>query len=577
MKADRRCHKAPALIFWLLSNASSGNMIMKRFFLVWLITALLFLLAICALAQDHPEGTRKSRHVDVRKVKNTSVGQQNETGKIIFSGKSKSMTVNLDSKKQEYIIFDWVQPASENITLKDGRIDIRLKIFTSHPIRNEDVIVFHNQQRLGSKMDVSGLLGDQKEFNYENKVLLVEGVNEIAVQVTTAALTRTSDPIIVQKNGKAASLRPMGASSTANPLTSVYWWTAYDPLILNGKPYSSREKALPIKFKVLTAETLTKDNFVVRHNEKIINPGPKASLERDYQGNYTFSDVVELLEFGDLNEVFLEVITPTSTVRSEKLLVDYSPLRPNLHILSIGTETNLQYTLKDARDFAQLFGRQGGAAGNRIFNKILIDTLIGSDATAQEIAGTIEELKVRYFTGSISPDDVILTFISSHGFLLDGDFRIQGDDYSPARQRSTSVSFKNEVVGILEDIPCKKIVMIDACHSGGARANPSDINFAINQLNSVAQGLTVFASSRGEEQSYEDPVWQNGAFTSSIIKALNGGKADADNNRIVSLHELSSYVSNEVASIVKKVKKRPQNPVLVNDELGDVAIYVIDE
>lgn len=577
MRADRRCRKAPALIFWLLSNASSGNMIMKRFFLVWLITALLFLLAVCALAQDHPEGTRKSRHVDVRKARNNSVGQQNETGKIIFSGKSKSMTVNLDSKKQEYIIFDWVQPASENITLKDGRIDIRLKIFTSHPIRNEDVMVFHNQQRLGSKMDVSGLLGDQKEFNYENKVLLVEGVNEIAVQVTTAALTRTSDAIIVQKNGKAASLRPMGASSTANPLTSIYWWTAYDPLILNGKPYSSREKALPIKFKVLTAETLSKDNFVVRHNERIINPGPKASLERDYQGNYTFSDVVELLEFGDLNEVFLEVITPTATVRSEKLLVDYSPLRPNLHILSIGTETNLQYTLKDARDFARLFGRQGGAAGNRIFNKILIDTLIGSDATAQEIAGTIEELKVRYFTGSISPDDVILTFISSHGFLLDGDFRIQGDDYSPARQRSTSVSFKNEVVGILEDIPCKKIVMIDACHSGGARANPSDINFAINQLNSVAQGLTVFASSRGEEQSYEDPVWQNGAFTSSIIKALNGGKADADNNRIVSLHELSSYVSNEVASIVKKVKKRPQNPVLVNDELGDVAIYVIDE
>jgi hypothetical protein len=171
---------------------------------------------------------------------------------------------------------------------------------------------------------------------------------------------------------------------------------------------------------------------------------------------------------------------------------------------------------------------------------------------------------------------VILTFVSSHGFLLDGDFRVQGDDYSPARQRSTSVSFRNDVVGILESIPCKKIIMIDACHSGGARANPEDINFEINKLNSIAKGLTVLASSRGEEQSYEDAVWQNGAFTASIIKALRHAKADADGNGIISMHEISEYVSREVAAMVKNVKKRSQNPFLVNDELGDVAIYVVD-
>jgi hypothetical protein len=345
---------------------------------------------------------------------------------------------------------------------------------------------------------------------------------------------------------------------------------------LKGKPYTFQERSLPVKFKILTTEVLDISGFTIHHNGKVIRPGSGAVLERDYQGNYSFTGVVELQETVDINEVYLEVKTPTSIVRSEKLLVDYSPLRPNLHILSIGTETNLQYTLKDARDFAKLFTGQGGVGGNRIFNKILIDTLIGHQATAQEIKGTIEELKVRYFTGSISSDDVILAFISSHGFLMNGDFRVQGDDYSPARQRSTSVSFRNEVVGILQDIPCKKIIMIDACHSGGARANPSDINFEINKLNSIEKGLTVFASSRGEEQSYEDVLWQNGAFTESIIKGLNGGKADANGNRIITLHELSAFVSKEVSTIVKSVKKRPQNPVLVNDELGDVAIYVMD-
>lgn len=541
-----------------------------------LATGLLLLVAISSLAQeDSPPGTNNK--VEIRKKKNREKEERNGDEKVVYSGKSKSVKVNLGSGKHDYILIDWVKPAGDNIVLQDGHLEIKLKIFSPDVIRNENVVVYHNQERLGSKMDVSGLLGDQKEFNYTNRILLAEGVNEIIVKITTATLTKSSDPLIVHKNGNKVSMRAMGAASTVdNSSTSVYWWTTFDPVTLHGKPYASKEKTLPVRFKILTNETLSLNSVRIRHNGQALNPGPKVSLEKDYQGNYSFADEIELLEFGDLNEIYLEVTTSKSTTRSEKLIVDYSPLRPNLHILSIGTETNLQYTLKDARDFARLFISQGGLAGNRIFSKVLIDTLIGSHATAQEIKGTIEELKVRYFTGSISADDVILTFISSHGFLLDGDFRVQGDDYSPARQRSTSVSFKDEVVGILEAIPCKKIIMIDACHSGGARANPSDINFEIKKLNSVEKGITVFASSRGEEQSYEDPLWQNGAFTASIIKALNAGKADADGNRIISLHELSAYVSKDVAVAVKNVKKRPQNPVLVNDELGNVAIYVMD-
>jgi hypothetical protein len=541
---------------------------------LFLITCFVIALACDIRAQDETGNGSKRRRVELKKKKDTKT---NPAGDVVYSATSKAVMVNLGSDRNNYIIIDWVKPAGGDIVLQNGHLEIKVKIFSPEAIRKENVVVYHNQQRLGSKMDVTGLLGQQKEFNYASQVPLTEGVNEIVVKVTTDKLTKSSDPLVVHKNGQKVSIQAMGASlHAANPLTSIYWWTTYDPVTLKGKPYSSKEKLLPVRFKILTTEELTLDGVVVRHNEKIRKPGAKASMEKDYQGNYSYSDEIELLDIGDLNQIYLEVKTPTSTVRSEKLIVDYSPSRPNLHILSIGTETNLQYTLKDARDFARLFTSQGGAAGNKIFNKILIDTLIGSNATAQEIKGTIEELKVRYFTGTISSDDVILAFISSHGFLLNGDFRVQGDDYSPARQRSTSVSFKNEVVSILEDIPCKKILMIDACHSGGARANPTDINFEINKLNNIAKGLSVFASSRGEEQSYEDPLWQNGAFTASIIKGLREGKADTDRNRIVTLHELSGYVTKEVSAMVKTVKKRPQNPVLVNDELGDVAVYVMD-
>ena len=536
--------------------------------------AMLTLLMVSEAVNGQAVSGAGVKKVDLKKKKGKN-GNASTTDPV-YTGTSGGKKISL-GKKNEFLIIDWVKPGTDPIKLDNGYLDIKVKIFSPDVVYRENVTVFHNKERLGSKMDVSGLFGDQKEFNYTDRIQLVEGVNEIIVKVATTKQSKSSEPLIINRKGNDVSTEAMGAAVTSvKPTSSIYWWTAYDPVVLKGKPYTNKEKILPIKFKIITGESLNATQVRIMHNGKVLAHGKTSLLERDYQGNYGFADEVSLEEISGLNEIYLEVKTPSGSFKSEKLLVDYSPTRPNLHVLSVGTETNLQFTLKDARDFAKVFANQAGSAGHRIFNKILIDTLIGSAATAQEIKGTIEELKIRYFTGSISRDDVILAFISSHGFLMDGDFRLEGDDYSPARQRSTSVSFKNEVVAVLNDIPCKKIVMIDACHSGGARANSADINFEINKLNSITKGLTVFASSQGEEQSYEDSVWGNGAFTEAIIKGLSGGKADKDGNGIISLHELSTYVSKDVSAMVQAIKKRPQNPILVNDELGDVAIYVMD-
>ena len=528
-------------------------------------------------AQEISGSGAKKKVVEI-KGKNDNGQSMQGRDTIRFTGKSKPRNISVRAGASDYIIVDWVNPSVVELRSADGYLEIKLKIFSNNVIKRENITVWQNRQRISSKMGVGGLFGEQKEFNFTDRIALVEGVNELVVEVSLDSMTRQSEPLIVHRRGGAVSLQPMGVSySSMDPLSSIYWWTNVDPVALKGTAYTHKDELLPLKFKILTRESIVMEKIRIHHNGNIVKPRANAVLEKDQQGNYSFTDTLTLVESDDLNQVYLEIVAGSYTVTSEKLLVNYSPVRPNLHVLSIGTETNLQYTLKDARDFARLFSRQDGDKGNRLFNKISIDTLFGRKATASEIKGTIEELKIRYYTGSIGSDDVVLAFISSHGFLLDGDFRIQGDDYSPARQRSTSVSFKQDVAGILKDIPCKKILLVDACHSGGARANPADINFAINQLNNVEKGLTVFASSSGEEQSYEDPVWQNGAFTEAILSGLREGKADADRNRIVSLHELYRYVSSEVAAIVKDVKDRPQHPMLVNDELGDVAIYVMDQ
>jgi len=166
--------------------------------------------------------------------------------------------------------------------------------------------------------------------------------------------------------------------------------------------------------------------------------------------------------------------------------------------------------------------------------------------------------------------------LSSHGFINDGDLRLQGSDYTP----STSLSYKNDVLSLLDELPCKKLVFLDACHSGaaGSKASTEDVNYQIEILNQIKEGITIIASSQKEEQSYEDKVWQNGAFTEAIINGLKDGKADlsvkGNNDGIITIDELYEYLKKEVPAMVGKVKNEAQRPIMTSNGLQNAAIYI---
>ena len=84
-------------------------------------------------------------------------------------------------------------------------------------------------------------------------------------------------------------------------------------------------------------------------------------------------------------------------------------------------------------------------------------------------------------------------------------------------------------------------------------------------------------SSSRDEESYEDVKWQNGAFTEAMITGLRDGKADDNNNGIITLMELESYLKLEVARMVQLVKNKPQNPLLSRNEIGDLPIYTVQK
>jgi hypothetical protein len=72
--------------------------------------------------------------------------------------------------------------------------------------------------------------------------------------------------------------------------------------------------------------------------------------------------------------------------------------------------------------------------------------------------------------------------------------------------------------------------------------------------------VTVLTSSSGTENSIEHEKWQNGAFTQVFLDAL-GRDADSDRNSVVSMTELTRYVTAGVPGLAREVDpERQQTP-----------------
>jgi hypothetical protein len=70
----------------------------------------------------------------------------------------------------------------------------------------------------------------------------------------------------------------------------------------------------------------------------------------------------------------------------------------------------------------------------------------------------------------------------------------------------------------------------------------------------------VLTSSSGQENSIEHEKWQNGAFTQVFLDAL-GQHADSDRSSVVSMTELTRYVTDGVPRLVREVHpERQQTP-----------------
>lgn len=232
----------------------------------------------------------------------------------------------------------------------------------------------------------------------------------------------------------------------------------------------------------------------------------------------------------------------------------------NLYVLAAGIsrydnpDYNLGLAAKDARDFVATLLQQRGA----LYNEVVVQELLDKDASKDGVERGFEWLKQR-----MTARDTAIVFFAGHG-LNEGDtYYFITRDADVKRLSQTAVPFDRIRAGLVS-LPGRALIFVDTCHSGNVigrvSARARDNTAAINNLASSENGLVVFASSTGAQESQEHPSWGNGAFTKAVVEGLQGA-ADFKKRGRITYKSLDAYVSDRVEELTKGMQT-PVTPVL---------------
>jgi WD40 repeat protein len=232
----------------------------------------------------------------------------------------------------------------------------------------------------------------------------------------------------------------------------------------------------------------------------------------------------------------------------------------DLYVLSIGVsdyaraDYKLGLAAKDASDFADAMRSQEG----RLYRRVIVRTLTNKDATRVGITREFDALR-----NAVGPADVAMVFMAGHGLNdTTGQYFFLPYDGNHERLLSSAIP-QSTIVSTLSRIRGKTLFFVDTCFAGnslGALSRASrKTERMINDLSSSENGVVVFASSTGQEESEEKDEWGNGAFTKALIEGL-AGRADFMRAGRVTFAGLNLFVSEEVT----RLTEGRQRPVFIS-------------
>jgi ankyrin repeat protein len=275
--------------------------------------------------------------------------------------------------------------------------------------------------------------------------------------------------------------------------------------------------------------------------------------------------------------------------------------KPALWVITLGIadyknkDYNLTYAAKDAKDLADVLSK------SKSFTKVSALSILNNDVKTTALN------KIDFFLKQAKPQDVVLCFFAGHGVLDNkGNFYCSTYDIDLDNPSVNGIDINQLEQTLYNNKARKKILLVDACHSGLIDETSSFTYTRTDTLSSNVKqtgrgvslkykkkadtdtelmhsvflninrgnGLTIIAAAAGTEYAYEDAKYKNGLFTYSLISALKSGKADLNNDKSITVSELKHYVEQFVVKL-SGGKQRPTNRRFNN--YSDFEIWNFDD
>ncbi len=326
-------------------------------------------------------------------------------------------------------------------------------------------------------------------------------------------------------------------------------------LIFSPKPLDSNAmfdtRALPIDSDTLTGLPQKLGPYSVCSTDGVYSPGKKApgsGLVYVHNPDSTQATAVSVV-LNHHNAPAEPAVEPTPPKVSDQQDINRPITDKWAVIVGIDNFANfpdnsLRYCASDANTLRDFLINEAGFKKNHVL------CLTNEQATTRQIKHLMTEL----LPNAIRPDDLVLTYFSTHGtpsmkgenYIVTYDFDGKGDTGIPMSQLGDMIKSK---------IPSNRVVTIlDTCFSGNAR----DLNDQKEILDNLMQGCgqIIVSACSANETSLEDSKLGHGYFTYYLIDSLRKQKA---------LKPSFDLTKTQVITHTDAEHQHPQHPVIKYD------------
>ena len=317
------------------------------------------------------------------------------------------------------------------------------------------------------------------------------------------------------------------------------------------------------------------DRFNVWVNESPVFGQRGISIRRRNKNDFDTTITIKLSQGENRIETSITNVNGTESYRMP-LTVNYTPAvkqKESVRFIGIGIDQfadnkyNLQYSAKDIRDLSKKLKE-------KYKEDIIIDTLFNQNVTVSNVKALKQKLQAT------TENDKVIIAYSGHGMLSkDYDYYLSTYSVNFDKPEQNGLPY-DELENLLDSIPTrKKLMLIDACHSGEVdkedlitlnASNDSLIkglkpvaykkegqlglknSFELMQSLFVnvgkSTGATIISAAAGTQFALERNDLKNGVFTYSILEAMNKYST-------LKISELKKIVGERVEQLTKGLQK----------------------